>query len=58
MDANHWVKPMETELEFMYSNKVLTLIEAPNDNKPIGCKWGQNWLTKVILIKNGWAFIG
>ena len=30
---------MEAELEFMYSNKVWELIEAPEGIKHIGCKW-------------------
>ena len=30
---------MNTEMESMHSNKVWTLIEAPDEMKPIGCKW-------------------
>ena len=30
---------MNQEIESMYSNKVWELVEAPNEIKPIGCKW-------------------
>jgi hypothetical protein len=39
MDADQWVKAMKSELELMYSNNVWSLVKAPNDIKPIGCKW-------------------
>jgi len=39
VDADHWVKVMEIELEYMYSNKVLKLVEVLNVIKHIGCKW-------------------
>jgi len=39
VDANHWVKAMECELESMHSNSVWTLVKVPNDIKLIGCKW-------------------
>ena len=30
---------MKTEMEFMYSNQVWTLVKTPNGVKLIGCKW-------------------
>ena len=39
MDAHLWKKAMETELEFMYSNQVWELVEAPKGIQSIGCKW-------------------
>ena len=39
INAHHWVKPMKSELNSMYSNQVWDLVKAPNDIKPIGCKW-------------------
>ena len=30
---------MKSELDSMYSNQVWDLVKAPNDIKPIGCKW-------------------
>lgn len=39
VDANQWVKSMETELKSMYSNQVWELVEALDRIKPIGCKW-------------------
>jgi hypothetical protein len=39
VDADQWVKAMKSELELMYSNNVWSLVKAPNNIKPIGCKW-------------------
>ncbi|KAA0063389.1 retrovirus-related pol polyprotein from transposon tnt 1-94 [Cucumis melo var. makuwa] len=39
VDCDQWIKAMDLEMEFMYSNSVLTLVDQPNDVKPIGCKW-------------------
>ena len=30
---------MNQEMKSMYSNKVWELVDAPNEVKPIGCKW-------------------
>ena len=30
---------MNCEMEYMHSNSVWTLVEAPKGVKPIGCKW-------------------
>ena len=30
---------MKSELDSMYSNQVWDLVKAPNDIKPVGCKW-------------------
>ncbi|XP_028070442.1 uncharacterized protein LOC114272927 [Camellia sinensis] len=38
-DARHWQKAMESEIDSMYSNKVWTLVDKPEDIKPIGYKW-------------------
>ena len=39
IDAHHWIKAMKSELDSMYSNQVWDLVKAPNDIKPVGCKW-------------------
>ena len=30
---------MKSKLDSMYSNQVWDLVKAPNDIKPVGCKW-------------------
>ena len=30
---------MKSELDSMYSNQVWDLVKAPNDIKPVDCKW-------------------
>ncbi|KAL4017709.1 hypothetical protein IC575_021270 [Cucumis melo] len=39
VDYDRWIKAMDLEMESMYSNYVWTLVDQPNDVKPIGCKW-------------------
>ena len=39
IDAHHWVNALKSELDSMYSNQVWDLVKAPNDIKPVGCKW-------------------
>ena len=39
IDANHWIKAKKSELDSMYSNQIWDLVKAPNDIKPVGCKW-------------------
>ena len=39
IDAHHQIKAMKSELDSMYSNQVWDLVKAPNDIKPVGCKW-------------------
>ena len=39
VDAQEWLKAMDREMEFMYSNSVWSLVEAPKGVKPIGWKW-------------------
>ena len=39
IDADHWLKSMDSKLGSMYSNKVWELVVAPSGIKPIGCKW-------------------
>ena len=38
IDAYHWVKATNSELDSMYSNQVWDLVEAPNSIKPVVCK--------------------
>ena len=38
VNARLWKKTMEIELEFMYSNHVLELVEVPKGIKPTRCK--------------------
>ena len=39
IDAHHWVQAMKSKLDSVYSNQVWDLVKAPNDIKPVGCKW-------------------
>ena len=39
VDSEKWQSAMKSEMDSMYSNQVWTLVEAPKDVKPIGCKW-------------------
>ena len=39
IDAHHWVKTMQSELDSMYCNQVWDLVKVPNGIKPVGCKW-------------------
>ena len=39
VDSAHWVKAIKAELEYMDSNQVCDLVDAPANIKPIGCKW-------------------
>ncbi|XP_038680941.1 uncharacterized protein LOC119981871 [Tripterygium wilfordii] len=39
VDADHWLKAIESELESMYSNEVWDLVDIPDGIKPIGSKW-------------------
>ncbi|KAA0041967.1 gag/pol protein [Cucumis melo var. makuwa] len=39
VDYDQWIKAIDLEMESMYSNSVWTLVNQPNDVKPIGCKW-------------------
>jgi hypothetical protein len=34
-----WIKAMNIELEALHSNGTWSIIDAPSDVKPIGCKW-------------------
>jgi hypothetical protein len=38
-DSNKWQEAMESEMDSMYSNKVWTLVDAPEGITPIECKW-------------------
>ena len=39
VDRDQWIKAMDLEMESMYFNSFWTLVDQPNDVKPIGCKW-------------------
>ena len=39
VDVQEWLNAMNREMESIYSNSVWTLVEAPKEVKPIGCKW-------------------
>ncbi|KAA0051500.1 gag/pol protein [Cucumis melo var. makuwa] len=39
VDCDQWIKVMDLEMESMYSNSVWTLVDQPNNVKPIACKW-------------------
>ena len=36
IDAHHWVKAMNSELDSTYSNKVWDLVKEPKDIKHVG----------------------
>ena len=38
-DKEEWLKAMNLEMKFMYSNSVWELVDLPDGVKPIGCKW-------------------
>ncbi|KAL8097745.1 hypothetical protein AgCh_030751 [Apium graveolens] len=38
-DSKRWLEAMKSEMESMYQNKVLTLVDPLEGVKPIGCKW-------------------
>ncbi|KAA0059715.1 gag/pol protein [Cucumis melo var. makuwa] len=39
VDHDQWIKAMDLEIESMFFNFVWTLVDQPNNIKPIGCKW-------------------
>ena len=39
VDAQEWLKAMDREMEYIHSNLVWSLVEAPKGVKPIECKW-------------------
>ena len=38
-DSDRWLEAMRFERDSMYVNQVWTLVDAPKDVSPIGCKW-------------------
>ena len=38
-NSKFWQRAMMCEMEFMYSNQVLNLVEPPEGIEPFGCKW-------------------
>ena len=38
-DSDKWLEAMKSEMDFMYSNQVWNLVDAPKGVNPIGCKW-------------------
>ena len=39
LDKDKWLEAMNQKIESMHSNSVWTLVDAPEQNMPIGCKW-------------------
>ena len=39
LDKEKWLEAMDLEIESMHSNSVWTLVDAPEQIRPIGCKW-------------------
>ena len=37
--SRHWQQALQFEMDFMYSNKVWTLVDPLEDIVPVGCKW-------------------
>ncbi|KAA0052874.1 gag/pol protein [Cucumis melo var. makuwa] len=54
VDCDQWVKAMDLEMESMYSNSVWTLVDQPNDVKPIGCHLTdiKKWLAMQFQMKD------
>jgi hypothetical protein len=40
LESKKWRKSMESEIESMKENQVCTLVDLPEECKPVGCKWG------------------
>ena len=38
-DSNKWLNAMKSEMDFIYTNQVWTLVDAPEGVTPIDCKW-------------------
>ena len=38
-DSDKWLSAIKSEMDFMYSNQVWTLVDPPDGINPIGCKW-------------------
>ena len=38
-DSKAWQEAMESEIQSMYDNKVWTLVDLPNEKRPIQCQW-------------------
>ena len=38
-DSKAWQEAMKSEIQSMYDNKVWTLVDLPNEKRPIQCKW-------------------
>ena len=38
-NSDKWLNAMKSEMDFMYTNQVWTLIDASQSVTPIGCKW-------------------
>ncbi|KAA0041736.1 hypothetical protein E5676_scaffold95G00020 [Cucumis melo var. makuwa] len=39
VNKDQWVKAIDLEMESIYFNSVLELVDLPEGVKPIGCKW-------------------
>ena len=39
IDSKKWLEAMQLEMESMYSNQVLTLVDPLEEIVHIGCKW-------------------
>ena len=38
-DSDRWLKAIKSEIDFMYTNQIWTLVDASEGVTPIGCKW-------------------
>jgi 6-pyruvoyl-tetrahydropterin synthase len=39
IDSKKWLKPMKSKMDFMYTNRVWTLVDPHKWIKLIGCEW-------------------
>ena len=39
LDSDKWLEAMKSEIGSMYENKVRTLVDLPDDRRPIENKW-------------------
>ena len=46
-DFDRWLEAMKSEIGSMYENKVWTLVDFPDDQRPIENKWTFNKKTDV-----------
>ena len=49
-DSDKWLNAMKSEIESMYENQVLNLVDPPEGSKPTECKWIFKKTLMVMLL--------